>query len=354
MHLNRKDVLKFIYKHTGGYRKLYFIYFILYVGSNIKNMYLPSYAYKQISDGLINNTFNFNNCMFYLVLYLLGFSILYLCMGCSKKIEYGLQVKNTLEIQQRLFKNILNKDMDFLNNNLSGALSGKIISTVREMSKVFNAICDICANGIVFVIQVIIFAFMSKTLFFASVILLIIAYFVFNLTLKNIKKYKAMIAEEKSRANGIVADCFSNISNVKIFVSNNKEQRRVKKQSINITRMRRKLQKARNVSYFLNYVFFSFYMFTIIFLSYDLYAKGNITFGTFLFNTAVAGRIGHWIKWTFKFIQKLEEEFATITNNLQKLLTPTKVFDKVNAKKIEVNTGRITYNNISFSYEKRK
>jgi len=311
---------------------------------------LAGYLLNIITDKARNG--NFENLVMYGILYCLLLTNGHLNRILSKQIEYKVRKKVDRYYVLRLFGKTLNHEISYFSNNLTGQLTSKIFNVQAKLEHIFSYSIDVITNMITFFVGLGVFYFIDPKLTYFGLIWIIIyiptVIFIFKWNFKVSDK----TSEKITRSIGIINDCFTNIMNIKIFSSERREFRRIKKQSIDILRGENEKLLSRNILNLFNYIamfILSFVLFSITFVDF---MNGKSTIGAMLFVQSWSFQIIFWVNWAARVSFKIVSDVATINNSIDTLLIESKINDKRNAATLNNVEGKIAFKNVEFSYEK--
>lgn len=342
-------VIQFAWLISKSYHKYLLIMIIAMVGvalhTNFQSYFLKlliDAVSSKASDKVITVSFFFGAVQILIVLSCLIFDI-----ANAKAVPMRLDISNFM------IKKIRQYDVIFFQDNLSGS----VLSQINRVSNLIpNMIYVVIEFYIKFIIVIIIALFLLAKVnsFFSLVIIAFTVLFalVFYSSLAKIKNMSASAAESDAKVWGRLADYLSNILTVKYFASYNYEANHLEsyQQEFN--------KKRKEFGYFLAFLYMRL---GILFVSYIvacmvtliyLYNRNLITIGDFAFIFAINYKI---IDQLFSIIQVLRdfiENWGTVEQGLELLNIPVKVQDKKNAVPIEITTGKIVFDKVSFNYKK--
>ena len=167
-------------------------------------------------------------------------------------------------------------------------------------------------------------------------------------------KYDAEKAELDSKATAVLADGITNAVTVKLFTGFDDEIGRYKK-------VTEKLRKMRTFTWNLGEVvdatqagLMVLIEFGLMYFAIQLWQKGVLTIGDFaLIQSYLIVMFGKL--WDIgRSVRYMYEAFANADEMVQVLDTPLEVTDRRNAKELDVQTGRIVFENVYFSFHKTR
>ncbi|MFK7974077.1 MAG: ATP-binding cassette domain-containing protein [Rickettsiaceae bacterium] len=252
----------------------------------------------------------------------------------------------------------LKKDTSFFDNEFSGDLSTKVMQTALAVRHVIISLCDTSVFVCVYFISAAMVLTKFDTILLIPFCLWLVAYlgtciyFIPRLT-----KVAQNQANERSFVTGIISDIYSNITSVKLFSHSKKELEYTKKSMEQM--MIPVHEQQRLVSYFDSIIhtlsiIMTFIIFIITFYSMTI---GKVSAGVVVASSAIALRFSSISQWAMWVIADLFEHVGTVQNGAQIIRYQSKVRDvsdiDSSSKDFKISEGLITFNNISFYYDKK-
>jgi ATP-binding cassette, subfamily B, bacterial len=188
--------------------------------------------------------------------------------------------------------------------------------------------------------------YLSLILFCFLIIFFIISYYFSKL----LSKMSALSAEERSVSMGAVSDVFSNISNVKIFSSNEKEQGFISKTISRFVLFAQRRQLTFNWVYAFQGVCFSFYQILCLVFLVSGYDRGFITYGDFALVMTVNTTLIRCLWGVAIDLSKFAEYCGNIDQNISSILKTPDILDVEGAKDLHLDKADIEFENVVFKY----
>ncbi len=258
------------------------------------------------------------------------------------------------EIYNESFDYIHRHSYNFFNNNFSGAL-------VKKINRVAAAFEDIVDNLIFsFLPLTIRIVFATSVMFYLSIwlglisLVWIILFLTFNyyFSVYKLKKYDLQKVEADTKITAGLADTIINNVNVKLFSSHDYEHTNFKELTYDWRQKTKTSWFVNNYVDSIQHLLMTILEFVVLFVSISLWKKGILTVGDFvMIQSYMFGLFFHI--WDFgRILRKTYERLADAEEMVVILNTPIEVKDKKDAEKIEINSGKIEFKNVKFSYSK--
>jgi len=260
-----------------------------------------------------------------------------------------------LDLKKKFFEHLLHLSHNFHTSHRTGSLISRLIrggSAIERMTDVF------AFNFFPLLFQLVI---VGGALLYFDALSAIIAtgmvalFIIYSLIINHIQQSSTLRlndAEDSEKAN--ISDIFTNIDSIKYFG----KEVNIKKKYLDVAETTRKAL-IKNWDYYRaldagQSIIIGAGTFFIIYFPITRFLNGEITTGTLIFiYTAFSNLFGnlwgfvHGIKNFYRAMGEFESLF-------QYYKIEQEVKDAPNAKELKVNEGIIEFNNVSFSYKKRK
>ncbi|MBP7710029.1 MAG: ABC transporter ATP-binding protein [Rickettsiales bacterium] len=241
----------------------------------------------------------------------------------------------------------------FFQNNFSGSLAHKVRDlagcTPQMLAKILYSFLNVIlslaiAFGALF--------FVHKVFAFALIIWAAIFILMALKAAKIVDPLSVAAADQQTKNMGNLVDVLSNIANVRLFNGRGFETSKIKALQDDYT----KLSKRRNIFLIKFYIvhaltFAAYFIFCIVALI-KLYAEGLVTLGDFLMLFTINNWIIHLMWMAASEMNVFLEDVGTINQALSIVNQPLQIKDAEPAQNLSVKRGEITFDNVSFSYQK--
>jgi ATP-binding cassette subfamily B protein len=256
-----------------------------------------------------------------------------------------------------LLSHCLNHSVGYFNERLSGDLSNKINTVVEYVNRgvIRGASCYILFF-VVYPLNTFFLFRITKSipLLIFNIVWITSFYVVIFYISKISSELSKTEAENKSVASGIIIDCFTNISNVKIFASERKEFWTIKKQNKKILQSSLSIIKVRNIEYITIYIFMTSFIFIVNFVCFKRLLDKQILLDTFVFINSQIISMCYNANWALNNFCRFNRVTSSIKNAMNTILEPIVIKDKDDAIDMEKTQGRIIFKNISFNYKQQE
>ncbi|MDD2839600.1 MAG: ABC transporter ATP-binding protein [Rickettsiales bacterium] len=318
--------------------------------NDIAYLFGGAYVYKLLSNHANSNTLNFENDLIYAIFFVYTAVNYTFTLFLIKSADTKWRNSVEFNIGMKLFINTIKHEISYFNNNLSGNLAVKISNVVYNVDEIFKKLYYVIFNNLTFFVGLAIFWTISIWLFIFAFVWFISFYVVLIILKKKISQAAEENAKEKSKSTGIINDCFTNISNIKMFANERKEFRTIKKQSLNILRSEAKILFVKNKMSLVLYLFACGFIFGTVAITFIEFKKGLIDLGTIMFVLSYSSFMGWFVMNAIRRLMDIISSCGVINDALKLLTQPIKINDKTKTEKIVVNEGRIIFKNVRFSY----
>ena len=352
MHIIFKE-----YSWVVWQKKWYFLLCIIgLTGATAFDFYVPV-LYKNIANGLAQDYSEATLTM--LLDNLIMIAVLYAGVWLSWRIlEIGIipvDGGGVNLLEKRCFDVLKKQKFVFFENSFSGSL----IKQASRFSRSFEIIMDWCLFQLfqnILAIAIAFILFYQQQPEFAFYFLAWVAvYLIWNISFSLWKlKFDEAVAKADSKVGGVYSDAISNIFIVKSFVMEDKEQQRVDQSSDQVYRRK----KTAWILMFISFAVQGLMVFGIeLLLMYLMIAKwklGSFEIGEFVLFQSILLML---IQRLWEFGRNLRNFFTALADasEMTEVFKNTELeIDPPQAKVLQITQGEISFNRISFSYDRHR
>ena len=246
---------------------------------------------------------------------------------------------------------MLSQSMGFYQDEFAGRIATKVMQTALAVRDTWMIMTDILVYVVIY------FVTMSAILggFSGWLVLPFLAWLTLYLVsmrffVPRLARTAQAQADARSLMTGRVTDAYTNIATVKLFSHANREAgyARAAMHDFLLTAYRQmRLVSGFDVS---NQVLSVLLIGSTTGLALWFWSRGEVGIGAVAASTAMALRlngISHWIMWE---MATLFEHVGTVQDGMELLSRPQTVVDRPEAKPLEVRTGEVRFESVSFAY----
>jgi len=352
-----KDVFGTIWQSVKPQKWTLFFAAVLIITWNILASIYPLF-YKEFFD-VISKDGDKTQIAGHLVTIIIQIGIInFIIWVLSRTYNYlviSLEANTMARIRQRSYDYLIKHSYSFFANNFTGAL----VQRVNRFAKAFETLTDqILWNVFPLLVKIIsiitIVFFVNKWI--ALILLIWVAIFLlFNIIFSRWKvKYDIKVAEVDSRSTSYLSDTVSNQNTIQLFSKFDVESQGYKKvtdEQASIVRLSWNLDSIMwAVQSFLGVLIeFLLFYFTI-----KYWEQGLVTVGVFvLFQTYIISLIEQL--WGFgRVVKSIFQAYADSKEMVEILLLPYEIKDRPLAKDIQIDGGKIEFQNLEFSFNETR
>lgn len=313
------------------------------------DMNLKPYLIKTIIDNVSQNYYN--NIWIIIGIYALSQFALVWAWSFFDLCEFKFAPQLTSHITKSFTEQISKYPYRFFQENLSGSITAKITDAARRVPRVINTFfVEFFKTFILTIITVILLA--TVHYIFAIAIVVWIATFIsiMYFGLQKASTLSSIEAEADSKTGGILVDYFSNIFAARIFTTSKYERQRLENHLDDyITKSRAKGMYLR--SYFIvQGCIFALYIIgclcgMIYWAYFGLITPGEFAL-VFMLNFEIVGSLFHLTMTMNDFVSNC----GAIGQALTILNTNPEIQDNIDAKQLQIQQAKITFENVHFNY----
>lgn len=265
-------------------------------------------------------------------------------------LQFNSLIKAIEDIRTNIFKYSLKQSTNFFNTNYSGNLTSKIASITNTLISTNESFIFGSRTIVIFIVLVIILSSV-KIIFGFLLIFWLILYCLLNFYfIKKINKQSMIVQNISNNINGLITDNFLNAGNIKLFASITKERNKLStilREKINAKIKLTNYEKILNLFIFLiNFTTIS----TILIISLLMTINKQINVGEFFFILEITRKIGMMSGYVLEALNQSAKSISMMQESLDIITDDIEIKDKIDAEKLNVNTGKIVFKNIKFKY----
>ncbi len=349
-----RQILAVYWQHMRPYTwSILAIFFMVGVNMALWTIY-PLY-YKDLFDGLVamskTGVYDWPFIKRIFVIVFSMYTVMWLFWRISGLMASSIQPQIAADLQNTVFKNVLDHSYRFFTEEPSGSLVKKASRFVDTFNNISEPILwRLFPLMIVLVTMFVVFWRVEPVLgaiLAVSVFILLIADILVSRFKLPIDEYRS---EVDSKAGGLLADVLTNAVNIKLFVSAGRERSAYRALTEDQRKAQTKSWRMHEVSQAIQVLLTMVMEFVIMAWAVRSFIQGRMSIGTlailqtyliFLFNQV----------WDFgRLIRTVYEQMANAKEMIQIMEQKIEIQDVAKAKKLKVNGGAITFERVSFSY----
>lgn len=257
------------------------------------------------------------------------------------------------DIQQQMLFYLEGHSHTYFQNNFAGSLSNKISDMMRGVPEILGMLTDAFLASFIAVCIASVTMYLVHPVFAAVLIIWAVIYFYISwrLSIKG-KEYATILAESKSTLSGKQVDSISNIMNIRLFAKRKFEIEYVKKYTDDTVNKDRKLQW-----YLLKVRVFQFSSMTavlavMLWLLIEQRSHNAVTVGDFALILTLLARLLDSLWNAANNLVRFAQEIGTCEQALTIITAPHDIIDTPDAKPLVVRKGAISFDNVTFFYQR--
>lgn len=248
---------------------------------------------------------------------------------------------------------VLRQSMTFFQNDFAGRVAQKVMQTGHSVREVIINIVDGLWMLVLYVVSIAVLLIEIKPVLLVPLFIWLLGYLsVVFFLVPPIREKSARVSEATSVVTGRVVDSYTNIQSVKLFAHNSLEERFAADAMRTHLRAFIALMSSITSMTIIMTVMNSVLMFTTATVSVWLWMQGSVSVGELAIANGLILRINQMSGWILRTITSLFEHVGTVQNGIETICLPTDIVDDVSASDLSVPLGQISFNKVSFNYDK--
>lgn len=356
--IQTKAILQVMWNHISRYKWRFFVILLGITLAKIVDVIVPIYFKKffDLLSGDVEYVGTLTDELMHVIIMvavLHGFG--WLMWRIVLFINAWFQTRVMADIVQEGHEYTLKHSYRFFGNAFTGSLVRKVNRLAYSFEKLVDELQFKFLTVAVIGIGNLIVLWTRSPLLGALLLIWLVAYMVINIWYASWKtKYDYKSSQADSKATGVLADGITNAITIKLFTGLTHEKKLYK----DVTEEQRKLRRLSwNLGEFMDAIQGALMIlieFVIMYFAIGLYKDGLLTIGDF---ALIQGYLVSFfmILWDIgRAVRRVYEALADADEMVEILNTPHEVKDARNAKQLQVPHGRITFENVFFSYSKTR
>ncbi|MCL4126253.1 UNVERIFIED_CONTAM: hypothetical protein GTU68_024645 [Idotea baltica] len=248
---------------------------------------------------------------------------------------------------------VLRQSMNFFQNDFAGRVSQKVMQTGHSVREVVVNVLDGLWLLIIYVFGISFLLIGIKPILLIPLMIWLVSYScVIIFMVPPVRLKSARVSEATSAITGRVVDSYTNIQSVKLFAHNALEENfaaeAIKKHFNAFIALMRAIMDMTIAMSVMNTAL----MFSTAALSVWLWMQGMVTVGEVAIANGLILRINQMSGWILRTITSLFEHIGTVENGIETICQSTSIVDDSTAPELDVSRGLVSFNNVSFNYDK--
>ena len=260
-----------------------------------------------------------------------------------------------MAIRWQAHRYLLKQSISFYQDDFAGRIATKVMQTSLAVRETVMKLLDVLMYILVYFTSMLVMIATADVRLMLPMLVWLAAYVLIQWKL--VPKLKAISTEQadaRSTMTGRIVDSYTNISTVKLFSHTTQEADYAQDSMTRFLKTvygQMRLVTIINVLVqIINYLL----AFTIAAVSIWLWADNAITVGAIAIAVSLALRLNGMSQWIMWEISSLFENIGTVTDGMNTLSKPIAIQDKMDAKDIVVDHGKIDFNQVCFHYGEKK
>jgi len=354
--MNIRLIFKYYLPYIKRYRKSTILVFASYLFAVICGGIGSPLIYKRILDIVSSNqasevvASSLFNTVFMLGAVLVFANIFYRMGDYAMAYSQSHILK---DVADDTLKRLHHHSYEFFSNTFTGTLVAKVRRYVSAFEMIHDQVVySIWMSGLRLIFGFLVLTYYSWILGMILLSWVIVYAVIIVMFIKKKTKKDLLTAEANSKVTGILSDIITNILNVKMFVSHDKEFSYFSEATDIEEKRRREALNFQNMQFMFQGYFIAFFEFISIFTAVYLWLNGMISVGTIIL-MQIYVFTSFEVVWNMgRNITRVMRAFAEAQEMVDIFEKPIDVKDVENPKECKIQKGEIVFNDVSFSYKK--
>ena len=285
---------------------------------------------------------------------LLVFSIIWLFLASSVRLQ-TLQGVFPMRLRWNFHRLMLGQSLSFYQDEFAGRVSAKVMQTALAVRDTVLTIADMLVYVVVyFVTSGLVLASLDSWFLVPFFVWIVLFITILRLLIPRLSKTAQRQADARSLMTGRITDAYSNIATVKLFSHGAREagyaKRSMEEFMVTVHAQMRLATSLDSLTYINNVVL----ILSTAIIGVLLWQQGLVGVGAIATSTAMALRVHGLSRWIMWESARLFENIGTVNDGMNTLTKPQTILDKPNCPPLNVTSGEIKFNDLSFAYDPAK
>ncbi|WP_368905123.1 ABC transporter ATP-binding protein [Taklimakanibacter lacteus] len=268
-------------------------------------------------------------------------------------VHQGLIGNFAMRIRWLAHRYVLRQSVDFFQNDFAGRIATKVMQAAMGTRDTVMKITEVLVYvGVYFTGAVVAFAASDWRLAVPLVLWFVAYLLIMRHFVPLLGKASKAQADARSMVTGRIVDSYTNIATVKLFAHADREDLYAKDGlSHMLDTVYNSLRTTTRMTVALN-VMNALLLFSTGTLAIWLWTLDAVTTGVLAFTVSLILRMqgmAHWILWE---VAGLFEDIGTVQDGIETIARERSLVDAPDARPLQVTSGRISFDDVSFNYGK--
>nr|WP_136251092.1 ABC transporter ATP-binding protein [Ningiella ruwaisensis] len=247
---------------------------------------------------------------------------------------------------------LLGQSLSFYQDEFAGRVATKVMQTALSVRETVMKIMNLAVYISVYFISAVVLVFATDwRLAMPLLVWLVLYVLILRAILPKLQAVSQKQADARSIMTGRIVDSYTNIMTVKLFSHHKREENYAKEGMDGFLQTVYPQMRLVTVLQALVWSINSLLVFSIAALSVYLWINAIVSPGDIAIAVSLALRLNGMSQWIMWEVSGLFENIGTVQDGIDTLAVPATIIDKDDARKLEVNGGKIDFEDVEFAYK---
>ena len=250
---------------------------------------------------------------------------------------------------------VIRQSWTFFQNDFAGRIANKIIQAGEAIEIGVNLTIDAAWYALVFVVvAIVVLAGLDPVLLVPIGVWLLLYAILFTIAMPLIARYSETLSEAKSVMTGRIVDSYTNIQTLKTFATGEHEDRYVSDSVMEHAVEFRKLMRVFTYMWSILFLLNAGLVVSVTWLALTGWNNGTLTAAAVATAIPFALQIMNMSGWILEIGSNIFRQVGTTRDSMDTIAQPLTMLDAPEARPLEVKSGGLDYDNVSFNYWRGK
>jgi len=282
--------------------------------------------------------------------------LLPLAVGLQSLVIHQTLLGNyPMRIRWQMHRYLLGQSLDFFQNEFAGRIGAKLMQSALAVRETLMKLLDVVNYVVVYFLGTLIIAASADfRLMMPFVVWLVYYILLLRFFIPRLRRAAEAQADARARVTGLLVDSYTNISTVKLFSQDKREENYARSIfSVFQDTVHAQMRLLTKVSFGV-YACNCLLIFVVAAIGLVLWQQGAIGVGAVAVAISLSIRINSMAQWIMWEMSALFENIGIVEDGIHTLAQPRQIEDKPDAATLQVTHGRIRFEHVTFHYGKGK
>jgi len=282
--------------------------------------------------------------------------LLPLAVGVHSLIIHQTLLGNyPMRIRWQMHRYLLGQSLEFFQNEFAGRIGAKLMQSALAVRETLMKLLDVVNYVVIYFIGTLIIAASADIRLMIPFIVWLVYYILLlRFFIPRLRRAAERQADARAQVTGLLVDSYTNISTVKLFSHNSREENYARQAfSVFQDTVHAQMRLITKVSFGV-YACNCLLIFVVAATGLVLWSQNAVGVGMVAVAISLSIRINSMAQWIMWEMSALFENIGIVEDGIHTIAQPRAIEDKPDAAALQVKQGHIRFEHVTFHYGKGK